>query len=73
MEILKKWKKKIDLDIFSKIEDAYIEMEKKNHTVKIEEAISQVEKIVISYYYYYYYWCYTEQSRISWEIYLHTI
>lgn len=46
----KKWKKKIDFNIFYNIIDEYIEMEKKNHTVMIEEGNSQVEKIVISYY-----------------------
>ena len=51
MEIdLKKWKKKLDLDIFSKIIDKYIEMEKNNHTIMIEEENTKIEKIVISYY-----------------------
>lgn len=46
----KKWKKKLDLDIFSKMIDEYIEMEKNNHTAIIEEGNTQIEKIVISYY-----------------------
>lgn len=46
----RKWKKKIDFNIFYNIIDEYIEMEKKNHTAMIEEGNSQVEKIVISYY-----------------------
>lgn len=46
----KKWKKKIDFDIFSNIIDEYIETEKKNHTAMLEEGNSQIEKIVISYY-----------------------
>ncbi len=46
----KKWKKKMDLDVFSKIMDEYIEMEKKNHTAMIEEGNTQIEKIVLSYY-----------------------
>ncbi len=46
----KKWKKKLDLSIFSKIIDKYIEMEKDNHTIMIEEENTQIEKIVISYY-----------------------
>ena len=46
----KKWKKKMDLDVFSKIMDEYIEMEKKNHTAMIEEGNTQIEKIVVSYY-----------------------
>ena len=41
-----KWKKKMDLAIFSKMIDEYIEMEKNNHTVKIEEGNTQIEKIV---------------------------
>ena len=45
-----KWKKKIDLAIFSKLIDEYIEMEKNNHTIKIEEGNTQIEKIVVSYY-----------------------
>lgn len=44
----KKWKKKLDLSIFSKIIDKYIEMEKDNHTIMIEEENTQIEKIVIS-------------------------
>lgn len=47
---LKKWKKRIDLNIFSEIIDKYIEMEKKNHTVIVEDTSAKVEKIVISYY-----------------------
>ena len=46
----KKWKKKLDLAVFSKIIDEYIEMEKNNHTAIIEEGNTQIEKIVISYY-----------------------
>ena len=46
----KKWKKKLDLDIFSKMIDEYIEMEKNNHAIMIEEEKTQIEKIVISYY-----------------------
>ena len=46
----KKWKKKLDLAIFSKMIDEYIEMEKNNHTAIIEEGNTQIEKIVISYY-----------------------
>lgn len=46
----KKWKKKMDLTVFSKIIDEYIEMEKNNHTVMVEEENTQIEKIVISYY-----------------------
>ena len=45
-----KWKKKIDLAIFSKLIDEYIEMEKNNHTVMIEDENTQIEKIVVSYY-----------------------
>ena len=45
-----KWKKKIDLAIFYKLIDEYIEMEKNNHTIKIEEGNTQIEKIVVSYY-----------------------
>ena len=41
-----KWKKKIDLAIFSKLIDEYIEMEKNNHTIKIEEGNTQIEKII---------------------------
>lgn len=44
----KKWKKKMDLTVFSKIIDEYIEMENNNHTVMIEEGNTQIEKIVIS-------------------------
>lgn len=44
----KKWKKKMDLTVFSKIIDEYIEMEKNNHTVMAEEGNTQIEKIVIS-------------------------
>ena len=44
----KKWKKKLDLAIFSKMIDEYIEMEKNNHTAIIEEGNTQIEKIVIS-------------------------
>ncbi len=46
----KKWKKKIDLDIFSKIIDEYIAMEKKNYTVMLEGGKSEIEKVVVSYY-----------------------
>ena len=46
----KKWKKKMDLAIFSKIMDEYIEMEKKNHTVMLEEGNTQIEKMVVNYY-----------------------
>ena len=46
----KKWKKKLDLDIFFQIIDEYIEMEKNNHTAIIEEENTQIEKIVVSYY-----------------------
>lgn len=47
---LKKWKKKLDLNIFSKVINEYIEMEKKNDIVMVEEGYTQIEKIVISYY-----------------------
>lgn len=46
----KKWKKKLDLDIFSKIINEYIEMEKNNHASMLEEGNTQIEKIVINYY-----------------------
>ena len=46
----KKWKKKMDLTVFSKVIDEYIEMEKNNHTVTVEEENTQIEKLVISYY-----------------------
>ena len=46
----KKWKKKLDLDIFSQIIDEYIELEKNNHASILEEGNTQIEKIVISYY-----------------------
>lgn len=44
----KKWKKNIDLDIYAKIIDEYIKMEKNNSMHMIEEGNIEIEKMVIS-------------------------
>ena len=43
----KKWKKKIDVDIFLKIVDIYKEIEMKNNTTKVRK---NIEKMIVSYY-----------------------